>query len=268
MAGNGSYERDRREEQEQRGVDKPLVSVIIPVHNGAGTLPAALDSALAQKVPMEILVIDDCSTDDIEAVRRRYENQPQVIFKRNKENLGAAASRNKGVEKARGNYVAFLDSDDYWAEGKLKKQIQRMRQTGCVLCSTARELMTPQGQLTGKVIGVKERITYHDLLRHNSINCSSVLMKREVALEFPMEYEDSHEDYITWLKVLKKYGEAAGINEPLLKYRLSASGKSGSKWKSAAMTFRVYRYMGFSWGKSIVCFISYALHGVWKYLRA
>ena len=70
------------------------------------------------------------------------------------------------------------------------------------------------------------------------------------------------------LRILKKYGIAIGINEPLLKYRLTNSGKSGSKLKSAVMTFRVYRYMGFSWPKSAVCFISYALHGVWKYLTA
>ena len=70
------------------------------------------------------------------------------------------------------------------------------------------------------------------------------------------------------LKILEKYGFASGINEPLLKYRLSNSGKSGSKAKSAVMTFRVYRYMGFGWGKSLLCFISYALHGAGKYLLA
>lgn len=82
-----------------------------------------------------------------------------------------------------------------------------------------------------------------------------------------MEHEDSHEDYIAWLRLLKKYGCACGVNEPLLKYRLSGKGKSGSKLKSAGMTFRVYRYMGFGWGQSLLCFVSYALHGVWKYRR-
>lgn len=80
-----------------------------------------------------------------------------------------------------------------------------------------------------------------------------------------MEHEDSHEDYIAWLRLLKKYGQACGINEPLLKYRLSGKGKSGGKLKSARMTFRVYRYMGFGMGKSLICFISYALNGIWKY---
>ena len=268
MAGNSGYERARwKAEKGTEGIT-PEVSVVIPVHNGAKTLPCALDSALCQRTDLEIIVIDDDSTDDLESIKARYSKDNRVIFLKNEKNLGAAASRNRGVKEARGKYVAFLDSDDYWAEGKLEKQLKVMKRENCVLCSTARELMTPEGELTGKKIGVKERITYRELLRHNSINCSSVVLERGVALEFPMEHEDSHEDYITWLKILKKYGFAAGINEPLLKYRLSAAGKSGHKWKSAVMTFRVYRYMGFGWLKSAGCFFSYALHGVWKYVTA
>ena len=81
-----------------------------------------------------------------------------------------------------------------------------------------------------------------------------------------MHHEDSHEDYIMWLEVLQKYKTACAVNEPLLKYRLSNQGKSGSKWKSARMTFQVYRYVGFSLPKSCICFVSYAFHGVKKYL--
>ena len=66
-----------------------------------------------------------------------------------------------------------------------------MEQTGCAICSTGRELMTPDGRTTGKYIPVKERITYRELLKHNSINCSSVLLRREDALAFPMEHDNS-----------------------------------------------------------------------------
>ena len=93
-----------------------------------------------------------------------------------------------------------------------------------------------------------------------------MVVERQIALEFPMEHDDSHEDYLSWLKILRKYGNAAGINEPCLKYRLSEGGKSRNKWKSARMTYQVYRYMGFGTMKSMVLFVSYALHGVWKYL--
>ena len=111
----------------------------------------------------------------------------------------------------------------------------------------------------------KGRITYKELLKHNSINCSSVLLRREDALAFPMEHDDSHEDYITWLRILRKGGFAAGINRPYLKYRLSEGGKSRNKLKSAAMTYQVYRYVGYGPLKSLFFFVSYALHGIWKY---
>ena len=77
--------------------------------------------------------------------------------------------------------------------------------------------------------------------------------------------QDSHEDYILWLQVLQKYGTAVGINQPLLYYTASYQGKSGSKLHSAAMTWRVYRHMGFGPIKSAFCFMSYAIHGVWKH---
>ena len=130
-----------------------------------------------------------------------------------------------------------------------------------------RELMKADGSDTGRYIPVREKIRYRDLLKHNCINCSSVLIRREAALEFPMEHDDSHEDYITWLKVLKKYGSAAGINKPLLKYRLSEGGKSRNKLKSASMTYRVYRYAGYDPVRSSLFFISYAVNGVWKYFH-
>lgn len=261
-------DQDKNRDQEinkTQEVNKPDVSVIIPAYNCEKYIGKAIDSALAQDVDLEIIVINDGSKDGTEDVIKKYKDMPQIRYYVNEHNLGAAGSRNRGVGLARGEYVAFLDSDDWWERGKLKKQLARMKREGAVLSCTARELVDQNSVSLGKIIPVKQKITYRELLRHNSINCSSVVLKREAALEFPMDHEDSHEDYITWLKILKKYQFACGINEPLLKYRLSQSGKSGSKWKSARMTFRVYRYMGFGWGKSICCFCSYALHGIWKY---
>ncbi len=72
-----------------------------------------------------------------------------------------------------------------------------------------------------------------------------MLTQKGCALAFPMEHDDSHEDYITWLKILRRGGFAAGINKPYLKYRLSEGGKSRNKLKSAAMTYQVYRYVGY-----------------------
>lgn len=274
MAGNGCHKRGREERKitSQGGrsefMKDPIVSVIIPAYHCAGTIRQAIDSALAQEVRLEVIVVDDCSDDGLDHIMEQYSSSPVIFYVRNEHNMGAAASRNKGVALARGKYVAFLDADDWWENGKLKAQIERVEKTGTVLCCTARELVRPDGQLTGRVIPVGEEITYRQLLRHNSINCSSVLVRTEVIRQYPMEHEDSHEDYILWLKILEKYQKACGINEPLLKYRLTGQGKSGSKWNSARMTFRVYRYAGFGRIRSALYFCSYAVHGIWKYLRA
>ena len=240
----------------------------MPAYGCAKTICRAIDSALAQDVALEILVLNDQSPDELDAVMERYTDTAQVRYLKNERNLGAAATRNRGVQLARGAYVAFLDADDWWAEDKLKKQLEKMKQEQAVLCAAARELVTPEGALTGRVIGVRERITYRSLLFHNCINCSSVLLRTEIAREFPMQHEDSHEDYITWLAILKKYRYAAAVNEPLLKYRLTSGGKSGGKLHSARMTFSVYRYAGFGRGASCLLFCAYAVNGVLKYAGA
>lgn len=242
-----------------------LVSVIIPAYNCTSYIGLALDSALVQDVPMEIIVINDCSKDDLDSFMVRYAHYPQIRYLKNEKNMGVAETRNRGVRLARGEYIAFLDADDYWEKDKLKKQLKRIQEKGTVLCSTARELMKPDGSLTGYIIPVKEEFTFRDLRMQNQINCSSVLMKTEVAREFPMHHDDSHEDYLMWLEVLEKYGKGCAINEPLLKYRIMDTGKSGNKLHSARMTFLTYRYMGFSYFRSLIYFMSYALHGIRKY---
>lgn len=246
-------------------MNKPQVSVIMPVYNGEKYIKQAVESVFAQEVSTELLVIDDGSTDHTEKVLSAYKGREDFRYLKNKENMGAARSRNRGVQEARGEYIAFLDADDWWEKGKLTAQLELLEKTGYVLCSTGRELMKADGTDTGRYIPVKEKILYRDLLKHNSINCSSVVIRREAALEFPMEHDDSHEDYITWLRVLRKYGCAGGINLPYLKYRLSEGGKSRNKLKSAAMTYRVYRYAGYGHVKSCLFFASYAVHGILKY---
>ena len=242
-----------------------LVSVVMPAYNCAASIGDSIESVLCQDVPLELIVVNDRSPDDLDAAMAKYLADERVVYVTNEKNMGAALSRNRAMEMARGKYIAFLDSDDIWLPGKLKKQVEILETSGNVLCCTARSLMTPEGVDDGRILPVAEVITYRDLLRHKSIACSSVVIRTEAAREFPMGHEDSHEDYIMWLQVLRKYGDARGINEPLLRYRLSTTGKSGSKLHSAKMTFMVYRYMGFSLPKSLLCFASYAINGVKKY---
>lgn len=248
-------------------IERPVVSVVMPAFNCEKFIAKAIESVLMQEVPLELIIINDCAKDGTESVIQQYLPNNRIRYVKNDRNLGVAQTRNRGVQVAQGEYIAFLDSDDWWESGKLEKQLNLIRAKGRVLCSTGRELADAEGRLTGRIIPVQETISYDMMLKQNWINCSSVLIRKDVAVEFPMEHEDSHEDYITWLKILHKYQYACAVNEPLLKYRLSSQGKSGSKLKSARMTFKVYRYMGFSWGKSLACFCCYAWNGVIKYTK-
>ncbi|HEX8206072.1 MAG TPA: glycosyltransferase [Solirubrobacteraceae bacterium] len=103
---------------------RPLVSVVIPVRNNARFLGTAIESAFAQTYePYEVLVLDNASTDGSGEVAQRYD----VRYVRNERDLGQAANRNRGIELAGGELVAFLDSDDQWLPEKLTLQVARLR---------------------------------------------------------------------------------------------------------------------------------------------
>ena len=244
-----------------------IVTVIIPAYSAENYLRKSVESVLEQDIETQILLIEDHSPDGTGALADRlaaeYPGKLQVIH--NQENKGVAESRNIGIRMAEGKYIAFLDADDWWAAGKLKKQVALIEKTGKVLCSSGRELMDPDGSSKGKIIGVPEEISYDMILKTNLISCSSVLIRTEVAQEFEMTHDELHEDYILWLKTLKKYGNACAINEPLLKSRLSDGGKSRNKLKSARMQFGVYRLMGFGFFRSLYYFFQYAINGFRKY---
>lgn len=243
----------------------PQVSVIMPAYNAQKYIGQAIESVLIQKIPLELLIIIDNSKDDTINIVNNYRQDQRVIVLENERNLGVAESRNEGIRMAKGKYIAFLDADDWWAQGKLSIQCKVMEEEDAVLCCTGRELMKPDGTAIGKCIGVPEKITYKMLLRTNSIPCSSVLLRAEVAKEFGMCHDEMHEDYILWLRVLKKYKTALGINEPLLKSRMSEGGKSRNKLKSAKMQWNVYRFIGIGKWKTFYYFLCYGFYGLRKY---
>lgn len=244
-----------------------LVSVIIPTYNNRLFIRDAVESALSQGVSMEIIVIDDCSVDGTKEEISDYIDHGLVIYLQNKKNLGVAESRNNGINIARGKYIAFLDADDVWSPNKLSVQIAYMQEHNCQLCATARRLILEDGTKTDRVIHIESRITYEKLLRHNSISCSSVVVEKRLALEVPMTHSEVHEDYLTWLRMLKICEEAAGIDIPLLDYRLTKTGKSRKRLKSAKMTYGVYRIMGITKGKSYYFLFSHLMHGIKKYIN-
>lgn len=252
-----------------------MVSVVMPSLNSAEYIEKAIDSVAEQTTtePIELIVVDNGSRDGTyrkvlskqKEWEAKYGEHRRIVIKQNPER-GVAGSRNMGMGSAEGQYIAFLDSDDWWDVTKLEKQLSVMAEDpDCVLCSTGRELVNADGSATGRCIGVKEYITLKDMEKQNWINCSSVLLDRETAIRYPMEHDDSHEDYIMWLRILKECRYARAIDEPLLKCRQSRDGKSRNKWKSAKMTWKVYRYVGYSFPKSVWCLLCYMTAGLKKY---
>lgn len=247
-----------------------MISVIIPSYNSAQYVGQAVKSALNQTIQeeVEVIVIDDASGDHTqEAVKEISATMAKrsLIYCRNEKNLGVAETRNRGIRMARGEYIAFLDADDWWDLEKLDMQADLIKKRDCPFVFSGRELMDANGEPTGKIIDVPNSASYKTLLLTNCVPCSSVLMKTSVAREFYMSHDELHEDYIMWLRVLKKYGEAFAVKKPLLKSRLSEGGKSRNKLESAKMHYKVYRLMGIPAWKSIWFFLCYAVNGVRKY---
>lgn len=114
----------------------PTVSVVLPVYDRAGTIARAIESVLAQSfTDLELIVIDDGSTDATPEIVRGYLTDPRVRFEVNPRNLGAAGTRNRGIALARGAYVAFQDSDDRWLPEKLALQMEELaRSPDCRVC--------------------------------------------------------------------------------------------------------------------------------------
>ncbi len=122
----------------------PLVSVVIPAYNAAWCVERAIRSALGQDYPhVEIIVVDDGSTDGTPRILERYENEVRVL---RKENGGLSSARNAGIAAARGDYVAFLDADDFWFPKKLSRQMSLMTANPALgFTSTAAIVVTEKG---------------------------------------------------------------------------------------------------------------------------
>ncbi len=245
-----------------------LVSVIIPAYNAEDIVGEALDSVLGQTFGnFEIIVIDDCSKDGTYAVLEEYARKDERvrIFK-NEKNSGVSETRNRGVSLARGDYVAFLDSDDKWCADKLERQLALMEKyPECPLSYTGVSHMNSEGKMYGYVLSVPENVDYKTLLRQNIIICSSAMTKKSVLEKYPFRHDEMHEDFAVWLQILRDIGCARGVTEPLICYRVASGTKSSNKLKSAVMTWRVYRYVGLGFFKRLCYMLSYIMTGIKKY---
>lgn len=225
--------------------EKPLVSVIMPAYNAGAYIEDAIKSVITQSYKeWELIVIDDCSRDNTVEIVERYKNEDsRVHLLKNVENSGVSKSRNEGIKFARGEWIAFLDSDDLWGIFKLEKQLHHANKTNSSFIFTGSSYINEKGIPFKGLFEVPEIVDFKKLKKHNVISCSSVLVKKLYLEDIKMENDKMHEDYAVWLRILKTGISAYGLNEPLLIYRLSTSSKSGNKFKTISMTYKVFRFI-------------------------
>jgi teichuronic acid biosynthesis glycosyltransferase TuaG len=198
-----------------------------------------------------------------------YTYKKNIRLVQSTEKLYTPGARNKGIELAKGKYIAFLDADDFWHKDKLKEQILFLERNNDVILSfTGVKKINGAGKQLGELI-IPKKITYTELLRGNKICCSSVIINQELLGYFKFN-EDIKivEDYALWLKILRESGSSAfGINEPLTYYRVHNEAKTNNKLVSAFDTWKVLRKSeNLSILQSIIPFFFYAKDGLRKLL--
>ncbi|MGH7598337.1 MAG: glycosyltransferase [bacterium] len=194
-----------------------MTSVIIPTFNRAAFLREAIDSVLAQtEKDFELIVVDDGSTDHTRDLVAEYGDRIRYFFQ---PNAGASAARNLGIRHARGNFMAFLDSDDLWLPKKLARQMQWMAAHPDILLCYTDEIWIRRGvRVNQKMIHAKAGGQIYPLcLPRCIISPSSVLMRRELfdAVGLFDEQLPVCEDYDLWLRVAARF-EVGFIPELLI----------------------------------------------------
>lgn len=197
----------------------PKVSVVIPAYNAAWCVGRAVDSVLAQDYrDFEIIVVDDGSQDETPLVLADYGDAIQVV---RKTNGGLSSARNAGTHAARGEYVAFLDADDWWLPSKLARQTAVLEtKPDIVFCSTAATVQTPDGHVLNEWrCAMAEGDVLEQIFLANATvagSGSTVMVKKRALLQAGGfdETLESLEDIDMWMR-LAAHGHYVCIDEPL-----------------------------------------------------
>lgn len=227
---------------EERQYIDDLVSVITPVYNADNVIGKTLESIFNQTYKkIEIVLVDDCSSDNSQSVIEEYQiNHPEIVYFRQPTNQGAGAARNKALELAKGQYVAFLDADDLWYPEKTEKQIKLLKEKDGAFSYTAIEMIDADGKIVKKKRKVKELINYKFLLKNTMIATSTVVVDRKKLGDFRMPLRRGGQDYATWLMLLRNGTIAYGINEALEQYRVgNKNSLAGKKSKSVKQVWEI-----------------------------
>ena len=252
----------------------PIISILTPLYNTPQQfLVELLDSVQNQTYQnWELLIQDDCSKDNtLEVVRPYMEADKRIKYECNPKNSGAAITRNNALRRAKGKWIAFLDSDDLWHRQKLEMQLAFMVEKKCHFSYTGYEEMNEESNATGISISGPKHITKLGMYSFCWPGCLTVMYDREHVGLLQIADIKKNNDYAMWLKVIQK-ADCYLLDKCLAKYR---RGRQGSVSTHGYATMIRWHYklwreaMGMSmisslfWtGMNLVCGVFKKLHYV------
>lgn len=213
-------------------VKPPLIDIIIPNYNKAKYLNQCLDSILHQTYKnWKIYLIDDNSLDNSKEILSRYQNQENIKIFNLIQNRGPAYCRNLGIQKSNSEFIAFMDSDDFWPKDKLEKQISIMQKERRRFTYTDFYFFFNNNLKKKRMTSLPLSYDYESFLRHSTMSTSSIIIKRELLNDIIFE-KVNHEDYLFKCDLLRKGERAFKIHDTHVFYRINRNNRSSNKVKN------------------------------------
>ena len=220
-----------------------LVSIIMPSYNSEKFIAKAIESVLSQTYSnWELIIIDDCSDDSsINIIQSKAQKEQRIKIIKQKSNAGAAVARNSGIKAAKGEYIAFLDSDDLWVEDKLEKQVKYMQINKCAFSCSNYYKIGEDGKLIGHSAIKKKRLSYTDLLKRNYIGCLTAMYDVKKIGKVYSPIIRKRNDYALWLNITKKGINAYCLEDNLAYYRIRTESISSNKFDLIKYNYELFR---------------------------
>ncbi len=215
----------------------------MPTYNCEKFIEQSIKTVLNQTLTdWELQIVDDCSTDHTyEVVKPYVEKYSQIHYICLSQNSGPAVARTEAIKRAKGKYIAFLDSDDLWKPDKLERQVQFMEKTGTLFTCTAYAQMDEQGDLFDTVCLPPLKTDYRKMLRlSNPIGNLTVMYNQEVLGKYEVPCIQKRNDFALWLRILKNVPYCVGMQDVLAVYRVRKNSVSSNKLKQAKYHWQLY----------------------------
>tara|TARA_B100000674_G_scaffold358988_1_gene301844 strand:- start:44 stop:799 length:756 start_codon:yes stop_codon:yes gene_type:complete len=220
-------------------VNNQTIDIIIPNYNKAKYLRQCLNSIIDQTYKnWKVYLIDDNSNDNSKEILSKYQNIENIKIFNLKENKGPAYCRNFGIQKSNSEFIAFMDSDDYWPKDKLEKQISNMLNINSNFTYTDFCFFFNDDLNKKKMTNLPSKYNYDSFLKHSSMSTSSIIIRREILNDILFQ-KVNHEDYLFKCDLLKKGEVACKIKETFVFYRINKNNRSSDKIKNIISLWRI-----------------------------